>query len=396
MNRNVLIVDDDEEFSGLLKGIFEQADYTVHAAVDAERAMEVIHSQSIGLVVMDQRLPGGMLGSDLLARFRQNDMTIPVIMVSGYLNDDAIRDLIRDGVEGVFIKPLNIFSLLKKASEILEKREKAAAGGTGTNVAGGSSGTVGHIEGLSERGQRFLERAREASGFKRNLLLIGPPGTLFEEIGRDIVGLSGANDHCVAFRPGMVTEEALEGLFGGDNAARPLALILLEAEKLSTGEVDQLITLVDQRGGASSSLRMIFCLSQTVEDLYDAGSIDEEFYLFLGTNELQVPPLKEMPEDLVAIARKEILAQSEKATFDMKLRTLLLEHDWPENMVELQSVIVRAVNLAKPLPPGVRHFEAALRQAAPSGDADARTSLERFLQQEKQRYHEALQILDLA
>jgi DNA-binding NtrC family response regulator len=140
---------------------------------------------------------------------------------------------------------------------------------------------------------------------------------------------------------------------------------------------------------------MIFCLSQSVEELYDNEIIDEDFYLFLGANELTVPPLDKMPEDLLEMARDEIMAQSKDAIFDMKLRTLLLSHPWEENFVELKSVIVRAVTLAQPMAPTVRHFEAALdpHQADASRLNDVRSTFERFLLQEKQRYEEAMQLV---
>ena len=65
-------------------------------------------------------------------------------------------------------------------------------------------------------------------------------------------------------------------------------------------------------------------------------------------------------EDLLAIARKMVGEHTKDVTFDNKLRTLLLSHDWPENMVELRSVVLRAVTLAQPMAPQVRHFQAAM------------------------------------
>lgn len=399
MDKTVLIVDDDQEFSLLLKGIYEQADYTVYTAVSADQALEVIRDNPIQLVVTDQRLPGGISGSDLISRLRQMEVSIPVIMVSGFLNVDSIRQLIREGVAGVFMKPLNIFSLLKKSSEILKEREavlRKGGGPSGTQTQ--RTATIGHIEGLSEKGKWFLKRAHESASFKRNLLLIGPSGTLFEEIARDIVALAGSDERCVCLRPGEVSEATVERLFSGEQGERPLTLVLLEAEHLSAEEVDRLILLVDERGGSASSLRMIFCLSQSVETLFDKGMIDEEFYLFLGSNELRVPPIREMPEDLVAVARHEIVKQCKSMSFDMKLRSLLLAHDWPDNMLELRSVIVRAISFAQPFAPTVRHFEAALRPIGHDTAAEqmARSSLERFLIQEKHRYLAALHLLHKA
>jgi two-component system response regulator HydG len=399
MNRNVLIIDDDEDFSQLLKDIYEQADYTVFTAVNSDGALNVIQNNPVNLVVTDQRLPGSLSGTDIIQKVRDMGFSVPIIMVSGFLDDDAIRDLIRDGVEGVFIKPLNVFSLLKKSSELLEARAKSGKGsdtaGDGETISSGTPGTVGHIEGLSEKGAAFLKRARQAASFKRNLLLIGPSGTLFEEVSRDLVALSGQAERCQALKPGQVTEDGLHKLFEGDLMEQPLTLVLLEAEQLSEDEVDSLIAFGDEFGGSASALRMIFCLRESVESLYDQGKVDEELYLFLGSNELIVPALKDIPEDLIQIARREILERSREVTFDIKLRSLLLEYDWPENMVELRAVIVRAATLAQPMPPTVRHFEAAMNpDVTISQSTDGmRSSLERFLTHERTRYLEARNIL---
>jgi len=397
MKRNVLIVDDDQEFSQLLKGIYQQADYEVFTAVNGDLAIETLQSKTIQLVVMDQQLQGGSLGSDLLRKFKQMEINAPVIMVSGYLDDETIREMIRDGVAGVFIKPLNIFSLLKKSSAVLEERSKGKLKGVGggASVEGGPSGLIGQIEGLSERGARFVKRANEASGFKRNLLLIGPPGTLFEEIAKDIVQVSDSEERIAVYSPGQIKKDALDALFEGESAERATTLVLLEADNYSEDEVEALLDFADERGGSASPLRMIFCLSDSVETLYDEGKIDEEFYLFLGSNELQVPPLREMPEDLVALAKREVMKISRDAVFDNKVRSLLLDYDWPENMLELRSVIIRASSLSQPMAPSERHFAAALKgmRNAETGASSRETSLIRFLKHEKRQYRSALDTL---
>lgn len=403
MNKNVLIVDDDQEFTALLRGIFEQAGYTVHSAFDAEQGLSTLKKKVVDLVILDQRLPGGISGTDLMHKLKEMNNQIPVIMVSGFLNDDAIRDLIRNGVQGVFIKPLNIFSLLKKASEILDSQSKSKSKDQSDSSSGEGArprGAIGKIKGLSDKGERFIKSAHEASGFRRNLLLIGPPGTKFEEIGCDIIRLSGNDERTFTLEPGSVSADVLNKPFTGEDSDKPISFIVLDAENLSVDEADRLITFVDEKGGSASSLRTIFCLSQTVEELYDNEKIDEELYLFLGTNELKVPALKDMPEDLIEIAKSEIQAQSADTNIDMKLRTFLLDYDWPENMLELQSVIIRAIHIAQPLSPQLKHFKAALNPNASSGDpveeVDHRSSLERFLSSERVKYEGALKILNIS
>lgn len=396
MNKCILIIDDDQDFNQLLKGIFQQANYTVHTAFSADQGFEVLERAPIELIVTDHRLPGGITGTEFLAKLRERGIDLPVIVVSGFLNDEAIRELIRDGVAGIFIKPLNIFSLLKKAEDILLGLAKArVANGEGDGEVSALLRSIGHIEGASTEGKAFLQKARSLAGFQRNLLLIGPKGTLFEQIARDIVSLAKESQRCVILGPGNIKPDRLNKLLEGEDADKPVTLVLAEAETFSADEVDALVGFSDAQGGSDSKLRMIFCLSQSVEELYDSEVIDEELYLFLGTNELKVPPLFKMPEDLLAIARKMVGEHTGEVTIDNKLRTLLLSHDWPENMVELRSVVVRAVTLAQPMAPQVRHFQAAMN---PSEDESAATSevrstFERFLIQEKQRYQAAVEII---
>lgn len=399
MNKSILIVDDDQDFSDLLKGIFQNAGYTVHTAFSADQGFELLESTEIELIVSDHRLPGGITGTEFLGQLRKKGISLPVIVVSGFLNDEAIRELIRDGIEGIFIKPLNIFSLLKKASEVVEERAKARSAGGGVakeegDPAAGGKG-IARITGKSDVGRAFLAKARKSAAFRRNLLLIGPKGTAFEEIARDIVYLAPEAQRCEVLGPGSISSARLNGYFEGEDGDKPLTLVLLDAEKFSEEEVDSLVQLGDERGGSESPLRMVFCLSQSVEDLYDNEIIDEELYLYLGANELHVPALSKMPEDMLEIAKAEMLEQSKDAVFDMKLRTLLLSHQWEENFVELRSVIIRAASLAQPLAPTVRHFEAALdpNQSDASALNDVRSTFERFLLQEKQRYEEALSML---
>lgn len=396
MNKCILIIDDDQDFSQLLKGIFEQAGYTVHTAVSADQAFERIKDLDFGLIVSDHRLPGGITGTEFLAKLRENNIDLPVIVVSGFLNDEAIRELIRDGVAGIFIKPLNIFSLMKKAASVIEARARLLAMGGQNPRTSSQEKPVGGIEGASAEGKAFIQRAYAAAGFKRNLLLIGPKGTPFDRIARDVVALAPEPQRTSMVSPGNLTTARLESLLHGDASSTPLTLIVLDAEKLSPEEIEAVIEAGDAHSGGAHPLRMVFCLSQSVEDLYDNEVIDEDFYLFLGTNELRVPPLSKMPEDLLVIARQELQQHSKEAVFDMKLRSLLLSHDWPENFVELQAVIVRAVTLAQPMAPGVRHFEAALRPDGAASDTGFRSTFERFLMMERKRYEAAIARLNQA
>src|SRR5690606_8123584 len=116
----ILIVDDDKEFNALLTDVFQQADYVVETCDSVERAEAKAADQTFDLVVTDYRMPGRS-GLELVDTLRAKAPDMPIIMVSGFLENNVIRDLISRGVGGIFMKPLNIFSLLKKTTELIQK-----------------------------------------------------------------------------------------------------------------------------------------------------------------------------------------------------------------------------------------------------------------------------------
>ena len=111
MAYSVLILDDDADFNSLLTDIFEQADYEVTSLLDPLEAVDVFREKHFDLVVADHKMPC-MSGAECMKVIKEMKPEVPVIMVSGYLENDTIRELISEGVGGVFLKPLNIFSLL--------------------------------------------------------------------------------------------------------------------------------------------------------------------------------------------------------------------------------------------------------------------------------------------
>lgn len=391
MSRSILIVDDDTEFSGLLTGVFEQADYTVHTAVNAKDAFDLLQRETVELVVTDQRLPG-MSGLEFIQQLEELEIHLPIIMVSGYLEDDSIRQLIRSGISGIFMKPLNIFSLLKKASDLLTNRaavaQSTAAGGD-TPAADQQLPRIAGIGGASAAGRGFLKKAMDVRSFKRQLLLIGPHGTLFEEVGKSLVELGDVRGRVHTIRASMIDGARLNEIASQAGDAL-VTLIVLQAEQLNPAHIGVLEEFVDRDGGRSA--RMLLCLGDTVEALYDRGVIDEELYLFFGTSEIRVPALSEMPEDVVEMVRDLMEESGPDARIDSRLRSFLTEREWAENMVELRSLTLKAINLASPLPPQLRHFEAAIHATADEAVAD-RNPLERFLRLEKARYLEALEII---
>jgi DNA-binding NtrC family response regulator len=117
MPNKILIVDDDDDFRGLLADVFTQAGYEVTAANSAQRALGEFAEDTFDAVVTDHNMPE-MTGEELIQNIRETEPDIPIILVSGYLNQDLIQNLKNVNTE-IFHKPLNVISLLRKTEEKL-------------------------------------------------------------------------------------------------------------------------------------------------------------------------------------------------------------------------------------------------------------------------------------
>jgi len=122
MPGRILIVDDDDDFRGLLKDVFTQAGHTVTAVNSAHNALGELSQHEFDAVVTDHNMPE-MSGEELIKRIRSSEPNIPIILVSGYLNQDLIQNLKNVNTE-IFHKPLNVISLLRKTDERLNMSGK--------------------------------------------------------------------------------------------------------------------------------------------------------------------------------------------------------------------------------------------------------------------------------
>ena len=106
----------------MLKDVFTQAGHTVTAVNSAHNALGELSQHEFDAVVTDHNMPE-MSGEELIKRIRSSEPNIPIILVSGYLNQDLIQNLKNVNTE-IFHKPLNVISLLRKTDEKLNMSGK--------------------------------------------------------------------------------------------------------------------------------------------------------------------------------------------------------------------------------------------------------------------------------
>jgi len=114
----ILIVEDDELFRKSLTTFVSALGYQTAHAASAEEALRSQDILRADLCIVDYHLPG-MSGVDFLARLRERDLRVPVLLMSGYLNGAIRADAIREGVLEVLHKPMDMALLVQRLDRAL-------------------------------------------------------------------------------------------------------------------------------------------------------------------------------------------------------------------------------------------------------------------------------------
>ena len=85
----ILVVDDEEPIRVLLDRFLSQDDYRIVTASDVEQALAMLSEQTIDLILLDLHMPGPYDGEELLFLLRDRGDEIPIIVVSGWVDDEA-------------------------------------------------------------------------------------------------------------------------------------------------------------------------------------------------------------------------------------------------------------------------------------------------------------------
>lgn len=117
---NILVVDDDKNTRLLLKAVLEAAKYNVYTASDGEKALEIMDSQYIDLIVLDIMMPN-MDGYEFTRLLRKTNNNLPILMVSAkQLPVDKKRGFLV-GIDDYMTKPIDEEEMLLRIKALLRR-----------------------------------------------------------------------------------------------------------------------------------------------------------------------------------------------------------------------------------------------------------------------------------
>jgi DNA-binding NtrC family response regulator len=332
---HVLVVEDSSVFREMQGLLLRQAGYEVSGHEHPQTALAAARERAFDLVIIDYELPE-MNGQQFMHELRRILPKIAIIFVSGSLTLELAIQLSRQGVAGIFNKPANPKTLLEKINETLSRtgsREAALPGkgsssplpaarrgnssspfpavaaAPGQPAAGELAYTPRFFPGRSEAFCEFTHRLWKVRDFRAVLLLQGETGTPFELIGRDLAAIS-------IFRDGPVllcdaakfeTRHLIEVLAPTLLSQDAGTLIVTGVELLTPAQQKVLQTLLTSRDvflPFARRFRLVLAAAGHLSELADNGSFDETLFYKISSLAVEVPPLRELREDILLHARQ--------------------------------------------------------------------------------------------
>lgn len=216
--------------------------------------------------------------------------------------------------------------------------------------------------------QRVMKLAEKVARHPAAVLIIGETGTGKEMIARAIHDHSlrcnnpWVDVNCAAIPEHLVESELFgfeKGAFSGADSMKPGFFEMAHKGTLFLDEIGDLDLKVQVKllrvldgvpyfrlGGSkkvSVDVRVVAATNHNLQDQVKAGRFRSDLYHRLAQFQLEVPPLRERPEDVLGIAEQVLHQHYPESHFTQDAIDALLYYGWPGNVRELKNVVFGAV-----------------------------------------------------
>jgi len=395
MARARIVVCDDEMLIRMwLVEHLSDADYRVEDVADGAALEAALRTEPADLVLLDLRLPD-VSGLDLLPRVKAIDPLLPVIMMTAYGEVETAVAAVRAGAHHFLEKPIalpELLLLIEQALAARRLRSEVDRYREGYRWQFADISLVGRSPAL-RRIAELITRVG-ARGSPVNILLRGESGTGKDVVARAIHARGPRQAHpfvsvnCTSLPDQLVESELFGHERGAYTDARELKRGLVEIAHRGTVFLDEigdmpkvmqskvlhfLETHEFRRVGGVRSIEVdvhvIAATNRNLEEAVARGDFREDLFYRLNVVPIQLPPLRDRPEDIGPLAVHlvdSLCRELRMAPREIHPEALLaLEgYSWPGNARELRNVLERILLLEESACIGVEHLPAELRAAS--------------------------------
>ena len=378
MSERILIVDDDPVQRRLLENMVRRFGYEPLVAEGGDAAvalLTVADGAPIHAVVLDLVMPD-LDGLGVLAKIREAEIPVPVIVQTVHGGIDNVVTAVRAGATDFVVKPVGVERLhvsLRNAlatsalESELARIKRSRTGTLGFNdiitksprmqsvlrVAekAASSAIPVLIEGQSGVGKELIARAIHGSGDRRAKPFVAVncgaiPDNLVESLlfGHEKGAFTGATERHM----GKFVEASGGTLFLDEVGELPAAAQVKLLRAIQEGEIEP----VGARKPVKVDVRLISATNRDLIADVKSGRFREDLFYRLHVFPISVPPLRERLQDIPELARHFLVRSAAEegkrvSGLSAEAMSLLCAYQWPGNVRQLENAVFRAVVLAE-------------------------------------------------
>jgi len=371
----VLIVDDEQDVRLGLRLLAESMMAEVREAASGEEALEICQSWVPHLVLSDITMDG-MSGVELLSFLGLNHPDTRIVLITGFGTIELAVEAMRRGAVHFITKPFDNDEVLEA---ILRYGQERLARAKARSRVGPPTGADPLIIAEDSRMKAVLSLVHQVAPTSMSVLIQGESGSGKELIARTIHTKSEKRDApFLAVNSAALPDSLLESeLFGHRKGAFTGAdhdregifaraaggtVFLDEIALMSPAFQGKLLRVLQERtviplGGAppvAVDFRLVAATSRNLLERIEAGEFREDLYYRLRVVTIDVPRLKDRPDDIIPLAEYFLAKYAEQVVGPTGGRPRLSPraveelrgHAWRGNVRELENCIQRGLVLA--------------------------------------------------
>jgi DNA-binding NtrC family response regulator len=390
----LLIVDDDHGFRGALASAMAARGFVVTAEPSGSAALAWLASHECDLVLLDLKMPD-MSGIEVLDKIRECFSSIEVILLTGHGTIDTAVAATRRGAFHFLTKPCSPDEVEVTLMKAMERR--ALIERTSVLQQGLAPPDLGEtFIGRSSQYQEILRLIGRVARVDSSVLILGETGVGKELVAKLIHSRGGRSRHpFVVVDCTNLHEELLQSeLFGHEKGAYTGAVhlkhglfevadkgtvFLDEVGDVSPALQAKLLRVIEtgtfrRLGGTSEmsvDVRVVAATNRHLPEMVTQGHFREDLYYRLNTICIDVPPLRERPDDIACLAAHFVTRFNRRFAQHKNLSPEAVEalarYSWPGNIRQLINVIEQVVVLADEDTLTPTHLPSLIRSHGVSG-----------------------------
>ena len=373
--KNILLVDDDTDISRSVANLFDPARFKFYFLHDGQNVISFMKEHhDIDAMLLDVNLPG-MSGIDVLKQCKINDISTPVIMISGFVSTESAMQAMREGAYEYLTKPFEIQRLIDTVNKACGfRKSKARMHATEPET---EPGEVDEIIGRSPEIVEIAKLVGQVAKSDASVLIFGESGTGKELVARAIHRNSHRRQkpflsvNCAALAETLLESELFgheKGAFTGAyfkrlgkfEQAHQGTIFLDEIADMSLLTQSKLLRVLQEKkfervGGndtIEADVRVIAATNKSLVQSMKEGSFRVDLFYRLKVVSIFMPPLRERREDIPLLADHFIRRFSKQLVKDIKgisqkALNMLVKYPWPGNVRELENNVHTAAVMTK-------------------------------------------------